>query len=318
VQIRLPLSPSSSSVRRYRAAVVTACAAVAAAYDAAAAAPLAWATSVPAGTYTTGTVYNFSGTTYADATRALGAPAPTVGTAPYVSVTNPFSGPYENTQLVQIGQGGSLTVQLGQPVRLGGPAKIGVFTGVTLNDASYPDGSAGSPVQTIAAAEYGAERSAVVEVAGALGDFRSLGRVLFVMPTNYYANVTSPSQYPAPSSPVPADFGTPIVNGLSQFANQSFEEVIATLNGSGGGTWIDLPAALGLDAVNYVRFSDPRWVLPDGTLATHRVSIYDNPNNPTLKPADLLVDAVAAVPEPGSAALALGVAVMAARRHRRA
>src|SRR3712207_7869502 len=55
-----------------------------------------------------------------------------------------------------------------------------------------------------------------------------------------------------------------------------------------------------LSEINYVRFSDPLWLLPDGTFAETRTSVYDSSY---VKPADLFIDAVSGVPEPAGLAM---------------
>src|SRR5437867_1004045 len=68
--------------------------------------------------YTAGSGIN---PTFADASRALGAPSTFIG----YQNADPFNPPYRNTDLVSIGEGGSLTVQFSTPV---------------LNSASHPYG----------------------------------------------------------------------------------------------------------------------------------------------------------------------------------
>jgi hypothetical protein len=171
-------------------------------------------------------------------------------------------------------------------------------------------GVAESTARTFAGTEYGADRTAVVEVAAEPGQFVSLGRFLFTTPTQGYANQDDPYEFPVPA--VESDFDKPFQGDLSAFSGLNVAQISALLDGSGGGTWIDVPASTGLSVIRYVRLSDPLWsTLEDGSLEAYRTSVY----NDFAKPADLFVDAVNVVPEPaGAAVLALGVLMLGRRR----
>jgi hypothetical protein len=191
-----------------------------------------------------------------------------------------------------------------------------VITGAYLADVSPTfTGTAANPAHTGAFDEYGAERTALVEVAATPGNFVTVGRIKFDKPANAFANATGPYDFP-PAGAIASDFGKPFTGPLSDFAGKTYGEMLTLLNGSAGGTWIDVPAALGLSQINYVRFSDTLWLLGDDvTTATQRTSAFDNT---FVKPADLFIDAVAGVPEPGTAGLAIaGVMCALSRRARR-
>jgi hypothetical protein len=273
-----------------------------------------FAGAVPTGGYTMGNVFTASGVLFDNPATALGAPNPIVGTGTGAGVLSPFNGAFENTQLVAVGRGGSLTLQYQSAVPVGVGPEIGIFTAVSWLDEAYPSGVASSPPNNFAHLEYGAERTAVVEVAQTAGNFVSLGRVKFDKPTNYFNNATGPFQFPAPASPDVADFGKPFTTDLTTLAGASWPQILAALNGSAGGTWIDVPTNLGLSHINYLRISDPMWQLDNGTLVDTRTSIF---NNTYVKPADLFIDAVSGVPEPSSLALlAIATFGVTARRSR--
>jgi hypothetical protein len=215
-------------------------------------------------------------------------------------VLTPFNSHYEADQLVAIGRGGTITLQFAQPTAITGTQQIGIFTKISLLDMDYPNGSAGAVATTDSMGEFGAERTAIVEVASHSNDFHSLGRVIFDDPTNYYTNATSPYQFPAPSPEQLASFDKPFIGSPSDFNNDGFSGVLAQLNGSAGGTWISVPTNLGLSDIQFIRLSDPLWRLPDGTLVDQRQSIYFPPPNAFVKPADLFVDAAVLIPEPVS------------------
>jgi hypothetical protein len=247
---------------------------------------------------------------------ALGPPPAVVspGTA-FAGVHSPFNAAFAEEDLVVFGRGGSITLQLATPVAVGAGPEVGVFTSAGLPDQDFPNGLAADPARTFAFEEYGAERTAVVEVAQTPGNFVSVGRVTFDIPTNYYANATSPYQFPPPDPAVVADFGTPYTGGLAAFSGKTYAQIREILDGSAGGTWVDVRAGAGVSQVNFVRFSDPLWRLPDGTLAETRTSGFD----PSfVKPADLFVDAVSGVPEPArGVVVALAGAGLLGRRRRR-
>jgi hypothetical protein len=276
-----------------------------------AAAPASAATFVNAvvpGTYTMGDVFIASPTLYNNPAAAFGKPNPIVGSGFFAGAVSPFNAHYENTDLVAIGRGGTITLAFAAPVPVGPGREIGVHTSASLNDASYPSATAGSPAQTFANLEYGADRTAVVEVAQTAGNFVSLGRVKFDVPSNFYRD--SNDAYLFQGSASEADFGRPFAGNLASFDGKTFPQMLTLLDGSAGGTWLDVPENVGLTAVNFIRFSDPQWVLANGTIADTRTSIFD----PTyVKKGDLFIDAVSAVPEPGALApiamfgIALGI-----------
>jgi hypothetical protein len=265
--------------------------------------------------YTMGNVFIASpGVVYNNTAAALGAPNPIVGSGAFAGNLSPFNAHYETSDLVAIGRGGAITLQLASPIPVGAGPEIGVVTNAYFADVSPGfTGTAQSPAHTAAFDEYGAERTAVVEVAATPGNFVSLGRVKFDKPANAFANATGPYDFP-PAGAVAADYGKPFTGDLSAFSGKTYAEMLAILDGSAGGTWIDVPAGLGLSEVNFVRFSDTQWMLPDGSLATQRTSAFDNT---FVKPADLFIDAVAGVPEPGLVGVTgLALIVGAARRRR--
>jgi hypothetical protein len=229
---------------------------------------------------------------YTDPTAALGKPGDQIGTGTF----NPFVANFAATQLARVGFGGELTLRLSHHVSVNltpGVREIGVWENVALIAAS---GGVGNP-----AAAFGQD-SAVVSVSADGTNWFSLNAgqpILFTLPGNYYANATAANDAP-PASPVLADFGQPFAGSLADFNGESFAEVLATLGGSAGGTWLDLDET-GLNEVGYIRFSG---VASGQTLELNAVSI-----NRSL--------AGAPVPEPGtSLLLAIGTALSAGRRRR--
>jgi hypothetical protein len=221
-------------------------------------------------------------------------------------VLSPFEAHFATSELTAIGRGGSITLQFAQPMGVTGTPQIGIFTKISLLDMDYPNGATGAAARTDSTDEFGAERTAIVEVASHSNDFHSLGRVIFDDVANAYANATSPYQFPVPSPAQPASFDRPYAGSASDFNNKNFAGVLSQLNGSAGGTWLSVPTNLGLSDIQFVRLSDPLWRLPDGTLVEQRQSVYFPPPNAFVKPADLFVDGAVLIPEPASlASLAL-------------
>jgi hypothetical protein len=213
---------------------------------------------------------------FTDPTAALGKPGGNIGSGTF----NPFSPNFATTELARIGFGGELTLRLSNYVTVNytpGVREIGIWENVGL--------VAGTGGATNPATVFGAD-SAVVSVSADGVNWFSLNSgqpILFTLPGNYYANATATND-PPPANPVLADFSQPFTGTLSDFDGKSFSDVLATLNGSAGGTWLDLDET-GLSQVGYIRFDG---VASGQTLEVNGVSI-----NGTL--------AGVAVPEPSAA-----------------
>jgi hypothetical protein len=224
---------------------------------------------------------------------ALGQPAPIVGAdSGFAGVFSPFNPHYETTDLVGVGAGGQLTLQLAFPVTVqAGAYEVGVWSNVGLNDSDYPNGTNYSPAQTLSP-----PASAVVSVSADGTHWATLNSgnpITFSLPGNYYTNA-GPYDATAPANPQFANFGQPFTGSLSDFDGEDYAQVLATLNGSAGGTWLDLDGT-GLSQVDFIRFNG---------VASGDV-LYING-----------VSGNAALPEPGAAGLAMlgGALVFSLRR----
>ncbi len=212
---------------------------------------------------------------YTDPTAALGKPGGNIGTGTF----NAFSPNFATTELARIGFGGELTLRLSNYVTVNytpGVREIGIWENVGLVAAT---GGATNP-----ATVFGAD-SAVVSVSADGVNWFSLNSgqpILFTLPGNYYANATATND-PPPANPVLADFGQPFTGSLSDFDGKSFSDILTALNGSAGGTWLDLDET-GLSQVGYIRF--------DGVASGQTLEINGVGINGTL--------AGAAVPEPSA------------------
>jgi hypothetical protein len=233
---------------------------------------------------------------------ALGAPAPLVSAGTiYQAVFSPFNPPFEPTDVVSIGTGGQLTLQLSHYVainRTPGNPEIGVWENVGIADENYPNGDAG------ASPFFFGTNSAMVQVSPDNVTWYSLNggsAISFGLPGNYFTNATTPFDANAPASPQYADFGKPFLGTQADFNGKNFSQILTLLDGSAGGNWLDLDSLpLAVTQVGYIRFN--------GT-------------------SELEIDAVAIntaqqgapVPEPASALLAgIAFALCATRRYRRA
>ncbi|MBC8108040.1 MAG: hypothetical protein H7Z14_15740 [Anaerolineae bacterium] len=264
--------------------------------------------------YNQGTFATVGGATYTTIASALGKPAPIVGAGSgFDGVLSPFNSHFEVDDLIAFGLGGDITLRFPSAIPVTGTPQIGIITNATFVDANYPNGATGGTTTTSAMDEFGAERTAIVEVAKSGGDFVSLGRIVIDDPANYYANATNPYQFPAPDPATLASFDQPFAGSPSDFDNKDFAGVLGVLNGSAGGTWLTIPLALGLDEVQFVRLSDPKWKMPTGLLVDTRPSLYFPNFN---KPADLFIDGAVLIPEPGGIALIVLTIPLLRRRSR--
>jgi hypothetical protein len=230
------------------------------------------------------------------------------------SMLTPFSAADERAEIVSVGEGGHLTLQLENYCVIGAGPDLGVIGNAALVDTAWPKGVAGDPVTT-----FGAD-PVVIEVSQDGSAWTSLGAVMVDMPGNYYANATDAADFPTSGynadPPVPAvlaDFGKPFTpaGGLSDFAGKDFDEILTLLDGSGGGTWLDL-SGTGLSHVGYVRFS----VADDGDTGTGLNFELDAVSIANGKVGGPVGGGDVPVAEPGSAALILLGGLIGLRRGR--
>lgn len=229
--------------------------------------------------------------TYRDATAALGKtnefnPGDPLFDIPPTVVT-PFNATFAPDDLVGIGTGGRLVLELGQTAATGAGYTLGVHAGVGLIDSEYPDGVVSGP-----ATPYTGQRQADVRVSFDGSTWASLGDdLIFDLPTNWWAQgITTPGAADT-SGTVEADFAQPWTGTLTDFDDSDWQQVLATLDGSAGGTWFDL-SGVDLPGVNFVEFS-----VPDSG-------------------ETMFVDAVVAIPEPALLAPAMS-GLLLLRRSRR-
>lgn len=241
-------------------------------------------------------------TTYQNSASALGKPGGKVGSG----TLNPFVPNYTGSELTGIGVGGQLTLSLSNFVLVGpaGTREIGFYGNVGLAAASSSPPTAGNP-----AGVFGL-RSVLISVSADGVNFVPLNGgalITSTLPANYYTNPdTTNYNAPPPANPTFADFGKPFTGSLADFNDETYAQTLVTLNGSAGGTWLDLSFS-GLSQVGYVRFSEPLTGGQNGGI------FYLN----GVSSNGALLGAV--VPEPGATALLLlgGALVLGWKARRR-
>jgi hypothetical protein len=226
----------------------------------------------------------------------------------FPNVVSPFSPPYQGDEVVQIGEGGQITLRLANFVTVGAGKRLGVINNVGLQDADNVNFSG----QNGATASTFGGGTAHVKVSADNQSWVDLGVVTFDVPTLYYVNA-GPYDGAAPASPQLTDFGKPFEGTLASFNGKNYAGTVAAFAAagggySGGGTWLDL-SGTGLASVGYVQFLEP----DDGNPLTKARFAFDA--------VSIANGAVGApTPEPSAAlgALVVGVgALLGSRRRRR-
>jgi hypothetical protein len=218
-------------------------------------------------------------------------------------------GTLDGDQLFQVGEGGHITLQLSRYAQPGSGPELGVFENAALADQHFTDDTRRQAYDPALA--FGAS-NAVVEVSERGENFQALNGgspINFNMPANAYNNAEPVASAP-PADAEPADFGKPFTEPMSAFNGETFDEVLATLDGSGGGNWLDLSEA-GLSRIGVVRFSVPDDNDPN-TANKFDLDAVSISNTAVGAP-------VQAAPEPTTAAMLLvGGSLCVAGRRRRA
>ncbi|MCP4848615.1 MAG: hypothetical protein GY899_11785 [Verrucomicrobiaceae bacterium] len=191
--------------------------------------------------------------TAGDPSAALGRPGSVAGSgSQFASIISPFNPHYEDDQIVQFGEGGSITLRLSHfAITTSGTPEIGIFTNTGISDTSWPAGIAGSDLE-LPGATFGID-SALLEVSADGFNWIDLGIIRLDQPSSAFTNATSPYQSD-PAGLTPANFGMPHHNELSDYSGKDWNTIQGLLGNSGGGTWIDLDPA-GLDRVGWIRLS---------------------------------------------------------------
>ena len=181
---------------------------------------------------------------------ALGQPGRVAGAGTqFAGILSPFNPHYEDNQIVQLGEGGSITLQLARfAVTTSQTPEIGIFTNTGISDTSWPAGIAGDNLE-LPGATFGID-SALLEVSDDGANWINLGLIRFDQPSSAFTNAASPYQ----SGLIPADFGMPHNNTLADYSGQDWAAIQGLMGNSAGGTWIDLDST-GLSQVGWLRLS---------------------------------------------------------------
>lgn len=229
-----------------------------------------------------------SSTAYQNASAALGDLNGNTG----FGGLNPFNPAFATDQIVIIGAGGHLTLHLASPAPTSGRT-LGVFANNGLIDVSAGGtGTASNPAVTFNDPD---NPQAIVKVSQDGGTFVTLNSgnpITFSNPANYYLD-SSISSYFQPLGTLGADAAKPFLGTLASFNGQTYAQMLATLDGSAGGTWLDL-SGTGLAEVNFVEFD-----VPVG--AGYR----------------MVVDSVSTVPEPVAGLAVVAMLLVNRRRSKR-
>ncbi|MGI9243312.1 MAG: hypothetical protein ACR2RV_21115, partial [Verrucomicrobiales bacterium] len=180
---------------------------------------------------------------------SLGSPGPIVAAgSPFAGVYSPFNPHYEDGQLVQIGEGGDLTLRLGSVLNVApGVPEIALFTNVGLIDGDYPNG-----LNNVGA--FGAD-PVHVDVSENGLDWVEVGEVICDFPGNAFTDAPGPF-YPDGDGLSAADPSKPHGLESADLDGLTFNQILTLLDGSAGGTWIDLDST-GLPSIAYVRLRVP-------------------------------------------------------------
>lgn len=192
---------------------------------------------------------------YDKSETVLGEPARTAPAGPVDLPVTPFNPPWAASQLVSIGKGGSLTVELGTPVRNQSSNPYGIDlilfgnNGFKVNDYSVPEADWTTDGTLFT---FDPPGSSKIWVSSDNIDYYEL-----VAPEGLTVQVDS--LFPTDGA---GDFQTPVNPNLhsSDFNGRTLAGIRALYSGSAGGTGFDLAwarrsdgSAAGLDSAQYVR-----------------------------------------------------------------
>ncbi len=224
---------------------------------------------------------------YTNPAVALGEPTRFTGVGVFPSAVTPFNAPFLDSEIVSIGEGGSLTLGFDHPITNDPAHPFGfdllVFGNAFYIDSNYPTGTAAGIFGGGGIVEVSADADtwAIVPGTQAVSNYPTLG----------YSDLTDP--YSLVPGTAPSDFTVPVDPSFNPIG-LTFGQIVAGYNGSGGGTGVNIGAA-GVSSILYVRIS-----------------------NPVGSGSAFQIDGVAAVaPAPGTWCVGAGSVILAARRRTR-
>lgn len=181
---------------------------------------------------------------YTTPSTALGSPERFTGEGIFPGLVTVFNPPFGTDEIVSVGEEGHITLRLSHFAIPGAGPEIGVFENAGFIDFNYPDGLVGTANDM-----FGID-SAEVAVSEDGLTWESLGLVTFSIPTQGYSDV---------AGSIESDFQQPFTGDITEFeglplSDPANPDILELLNGSGGGTWIDI-SATSFSKVGYIRFS---------------------------------------------------------------
>lgn len=182
---------------------------------------------------------------------ALGEPERLTGEPLFPAAVTPFQGAFLTSEIVSIGTGGSLVLKFDTPVSDDPANPFGidllVFGNSFFLDESFPSGVVGGINAEGGTIEVSADGTAWHAIPGVQADG--------LFPTCGSSDVSAYAEAPGR---VLTDFTKPVDPSIvmEDLIGLGYDEVMAVYAGSGGGAGVDL-ATVGLDAISYVRISNP-------------------------------------------------------------
>jgi hypothetical protein len=203
-----------------------------------------WADTVVS--YTQGSGAN---PTYAQPATALGEPTRFTGAGVFPSAVTPFNPAFLSTEIVSLGQGGSLVVAFDEPVFNDAQNPFGidllVFGNSFFEDTSFPAGKAGSLFGGAGTIEVSTDGSNWLLIPTVSPDG--------LFPTIGFNDLTDP--YATSPGSVLSDFTKPVDPSFNP-TGLNYTQILAGYKGSGGGAGIDI-SVVNLDSISFVRITKP-------------------------------------------------------------
>ncbi len=235
---------------------------------------------------------------YTNANVALGAAERFTGEGIFPGGVTPFNPAWTSDEIVSIGSGGQLTLGFDSNITNDASHAYGidliVFSNSGFADTSWSDADPNNDGTGVIGSNpfvFGAGGDATIQVSqdGSTW-FTAAITALDLFPTLGYSDFIAPT--PGDLGLIESDFTQAMdpTIGLSDFADLTFEQIVALYDGSGGGIGIDI-ASTGLQTASYVRFL--------------------NESGEAFE-----IDAVAAVPAPGALFLLSMGSLVTTRRRR--
>jgi len=158
------------------------------------------------------------------------------------SIVSPFNPAANEDQIVSIGEGGSLTLELENYATVGAGVEIGLFANIGVYTYAGTSGTLGVDDVTVEFSANGTDWSAPQTITPDI-------------PTDVWVDATNP-YLGSPDGLTEADFSKPFTGVNADLVGKTYEEIKTAFDGSAGGYWLDL-SGTGLSEVGYIRFTVP-------------------------------------------------------------